>query len=57
LADRSSLQEVSDNRLRYRFRDFDYAVRVANGIASKNVDGVRIVADSSALRLLMAQTS
>jgi hypothetical protein len=55
---RSAIQDVSRDRLRYRYRDFDYAVRVANGAASKTANGVRIAAGgTAALRLLMAQTS
>jgi hypothetical protein len=58
VADRSALGEVSADRLSYRFRDFDYDVRVANGVASKTADGVNIVAGKrGALRMLMAQTS
>jgi len=57
-ADRSALQEVSADRLSYRFRDFSYSVRVANGVASKSSDGVQIVSGNGGeLRLLMAQTS
>jgi hypothetical protein len=58
MADRSALGDVSADRLNYRFRDFDYDVRVANGVATKTVDGVNIVAGKrGALRMLMAQTS
>jgi hypothetical protein len=58
VADRSALGDVSADRLNYRFRDFDYDVRVANGVATKTVDGVNIVAGKrGALRMLMAQTS
>lgn len=58
VADRSTLGEVSPGRLNYRFRDFDYDVRVANGAASKTSDGVNIVAGKrGALRMLMVQTS
>jgi hypothetical protein len=56
VASRSALQSVSADRLNYRFRDFDYAVRLANGIASKTADGIRIVAGRhGGLRLLMMQ--
>jgi hypothetical protein len=56
--DRSALQDVADNRLKYRFRDFDYSIRVANGVATRTADGVSIVGGKrGALRLLMAQTS
>lgn len=52
----SALAEVSADRLSYRFRDFDYSVRVANGVASKTADGVNIVTGKrGALRMLMAQ--
>jgi hypothetical protein len=55
---RSAIQDVSRDRLRYRFGNFDYAVRIANGAASKAANGVRITADGmTGLRLLMAQTS
>ena len=57
-ADRSPLQGVSDAQLSYRFRDFDYSVRVRSGIASKTADGVTIIGGGRGeLRLLMAQTS
>ena len=56
--DRSALQDVSADRLNYRFRDFDYSALIANGAASKTVDGVKIVAGyHGALRLHMAQPS
>ena len=56
VADRSAFRSVSSNRLNYRFRDFDYAVQVANSNATKSVDGLRITSDShGALRLIMAQ--
>ncbi len=55
---RSAFDDASASRLSYRFRDFAYAVRVANGVASKTQDGVSILAGRDvALRLLMAQTS
>jgi hypothetical protein len=38
----SNIQTVSKDRLNYRFRDFDYTVRIANGIASKTDQGVSI---------------
>lgn len=54
----SALQDVSNNVLKYRFRDFDYAVSVANATASKTADGVSIVTGTHGpLRLLMAQKS
>ena len=57
-SDLSALQQVAADRLHYRFRNFDYAVAVANGTASKTVDGVNIIAGRhGALRLLMAQKS
>lgn len=56
--ERSALRDVSADHLSYRFRDFDYAVSVANGAASKTPEGARIVAGKQgALRLLMAQRS
>ena len=52
---RSAFEDASADRLRYRFRDFAYTVGVANGVASKVRDGVRIIASHGvALRLLMA---
>ena len=55
--DRSALREVSDNRLSYRFRDFDYNVEVANGAAARTATGVDIVSGKRrALRLMLAQT-
>lgn len=57
-ADRSALREVSADRLSYRFRDFDYTVQVANGAASKTIDGIRILSgERGTLRMLMSQTS
>jgi hypothetical protein len=56
VVDRSALQEVAANQLNYRFRDFSYAVRVANGIASKTASGATILANrNGTLRLIMAQ--
>jgi hypothetical protein len=58
VVDRSALQDVSQDRLQYRFRDFDYSVRVVNGVASKSPKGVDIIAGKRGmLRLLMAQKS
>jgi hypothetical protein len=57
VADRAALRSVSSNQLNYRFRDFDYAVRVENGRAAKSVDGVRITSDSHRpLRLILGQS-
>lgn len=56
LADRSAFQTIAANRLNYRFRDFDYHVSVANGIAVKTSEGVSIIAGGTqALRLILAQ--
>jgi hypothetical protein len=56
VAERSALHEVSAQRLSYCFRGFDYAVQIANGVASKTGDGVSIIAvKTGALRLQMAQ--
>ena len=58
VADRSALQGVAEDRLQYRFRDFDYSVDVVNGAVSKSPAGVDIIAGKrGALRLLMAQKS
>lgn len=58
VADRSTLQEVLKDQLKYRFRDFDYRVCITNGVASKAPGGVNIIAgEHDALRLLMAQPS
>jgi hypothetical protein len=58
VADRSALQTVSADQLNYRFRGFDYAIRVANGSVTKAVDGVHIVTGQrGGLQLLMAQTT
>jgi hypothetical protein len=55
---RTALRDVTDNRLHYRFRDFDYSVQVGNGVATRTPEGVRIVGGKrGALRLLMAQRS
>lgn len=53
--ERSALQTVSETMLRYRFRDFDYGLRIAQGSANKTSDGVRILArGKNALRLQTA---
>ena len=53
---RSSIQEVLKDRLNYRFQDFDYTVRISNGVASKIDQGVRIVSrDKKALCLRLNQ--
>jgi len=53
---RTAFQHVSADRLNYRFRDFDYSVRVINGVPSEVPGGVKIVgAGQGALRLQMAQ--
>lgn len=58
VADRSAFNGVSEDRISYRFRDFDYGVSVANGAAARTADGVSIIASGhGALRLLMAQKS
>jgi hypothetical protein len=57
-ANRSAFQDVSRDRLRYRFANFDYSVGVVSGTAWKTSNGFRITADRmTGLRLLMAQTS
>ena len=56
VAERSALHEVSAQRLSYCFRGFDYAVQIANGVASKTGDGVSIIAvKTGVLRLQTAQ--
>lgn len=56
--DRSAFQDVSGDRLRYRFRDFDYAVGLGNATASRHASGVKIVADDTGgIRLILAQSS
>jgi hypothetical protein len=56
MPERSSLVEVSKDRLKYRFRDFDYSVRILNGVASPTSEGVKIVAaNSKTLCLAMDQ--
>jgi len=52
----SALQQVSPDRLTYRFRDFNYDVIVANGTAAATASGAIIISNKPApLRLLMAQ--
>ena len=52
----SALQDVSANRLNYRYRGFDYSVGIANGVVRKTAEGVTIFSDGHGpLRLLMAQ--
>lgn len=53
--ERSALQEVSTDRLSYRFRNFDYAVHVVNGMASKTSSGVKIADKNGSLLLYLAQ--
>jgi hypothetical protein len=54
----SALDQVSADRLSYRFRGFPYSVRLVNGVAARTQDRVRIVGSKgAALRLLMVQTS
>ncbi len=56
VAEQSALEGVSADQLNYRFRDFDYAIRVVNGAASKASNGVKMVAGKrGGLRLLMSQ--
>ena len=56
VAEHSALQRVSTDRLHYRFRDFDYSVRTANGTTARTASGILIRAQSDApLRLLMSQ--
>ena len=55
---RSAFRDLTGNTLRYRFRDFDYSVYVANGEAAKTPAGVSIVGSRrGALLLHMAQSS
>jgi hypothetical protein len=55
-ANRSALKDVSADRLSYSFRDFDYSVRIANGVALKTDQGVKIVSGPHGeLRLHLAQ--
>ncbi len=54
----SAFQSASANVLNYRFRNFDYSVRVVNGVGLQAADGVSIVTEKPGpLRLLMAQRS
>lgn len=56
VASRSALHDVAADKLFYRFRDFDYVVRLANGHASRIIGGVSITAAKpGTLRLLMDQ--
>jgi hypothetical protein len=53
---RSSLQEVSDDQLKYRFRDFSYVLRLVHSSALRTAKGVNISATSrSPLILLLNQ--
>ena len=55
-AERSALKQVFPGRLDYRFRDFDYAVSIAEGAASRTARGVDVVgAKHAGFRILMAQ--
>lgn len=56
--ERSALRSVSEYALRYRFRDFDYAVGVSGGVASKIANGATVVATGHGpMKLLLAQES
>jgi len=55
--DRSALESVSADTLRYRFREFYYQMKVADGTATKTAHGAKIVATGPFLRLLMVQSS
>lgn len=58
VAERSAFRELSGDMLRYRFRDFDYAVRIAGGIAAKTGEGAKVVSGAApSLRLILAQGS
>ena len=55
---RSAFRDVAGDRIRYRFRDFDYSVRVANGVAAATATGVNIIGGKRGpLRLILAQSS
>jgi hypothetical protein len=55
--ERSALRSVTADRMLYRYRDFEYAVGVANGTVAATESGARVVTKASgALRLLLAQT-
>ena len=55
--ERSALESVSADSLHYRFRNFDYQIRIANGAATKTAQGAKLVASGPTLRLLLAQSS
>lgn len=56
VADQTAFQGLSADRLNYRFRDFDYSVRIANGSPAKTSHGVTVMANGRAsLSLQMAQ--
>lgn len=55
--ERSALESVSADTLHYRFRDFDYQIKIANGAATKAAQGAKLVASGPTLRLLLAQSS
>lgn len=56
--ERSSLVDVLKDRLHYRFRDFNYTVRLLNASALRTSNGIAITAaQRSALRLSLAQAT
>ena len=55
---KSAFKEVSADSLKYRFRDFDYALQIGNGVATKTDKGVNIVSQKrGALKLVVGRQS
>jgi hypothetical protein len=53
--DRSASRSVTADRMLYRYRDFEYALTIANGTATQTSSGARVTSRSRSLRLLLAQ--
>jgi len=51
----SALRSVQEHRLSYRFRDFDYALGIRDGVASPTPDGARIAGNGPQLQMVLAQ--
>ena len=51
LPDQTAFAEVAGNRLRYRFRDFEYSVSSSDGAPSTTPNGIRILAAKNVVKL------
>jgi hypothetical protein len=53
----SALQSVAPDALHYRFRGFDYQMKITGASAAKTAQGARLTSTGRSLRLLLAQSS